>query len=54
MPTVHSVLTLCLLLRGMSVLITEVLAGVMENVIDKMWEFDVFFKQIERIHRKKV
>ncbi len=38
----------------MSQLIRDVLAGVMENDINKMWEFDMFFKQIELIHRKKV
>ena len=40
--------------RGMAELITEVLAGLMENDISKMWEFDQFFMLIERIYRKKV
>lgn len=53
----QTTVTGCLLIlhpRGMADLITEVLAGLMENDISKMWEFDQFFKQIERIHRKKI
>lgn len=35
-------------------LITNILAGLMENDLAKIMDFDDFFKEIERIHRKKV
>jgi len=40
--------------RGLSKLITAILGGLMENDLNKIMEFNEFFKEIERIHRKKV
>ena len=40
--------------RGLKQLITPVLAGLMENELSKMFEFDDFFKYIEQISRMKV
>lgn len=44
-PCVHS---------GMKLLITPLLSGLLENDFNKMTEFDDFFKEIEKINRKKV
>ena len=35
-------------------LITNILAGLMENDLAKIMDFDYFFKEIEKIHKKKV
>jgi len=40
--------------QGLKQLITPVLAGLMENELSKMSDFDDFFKCIEEINRKKV
>ena len=42
------------LYRGLKLLITNILAGLMENDLAKIMDFDDFFKEIEKIHRKKV
>ena len=39
---------------GMKLLITPLLSGLLENDFNKMTEFDDFFKEIEKINRKKV
>ena len=53
---VHRVLTLkhYLLHRGMKLLITPLLSGLLENDSSRMTEFEDFFKEIEKINRKKV
>ena len=38
----------------MKLLITPLLSGLLENDFNKMTEFDDFFKEIEKINRKKV
>ena len=40
--------------RGLKLLITNILARLMENDQAKIMDFDDFFKEIEKIHRKKV
>ena len=42
------------LCSGMKLLITPLLSGLLENDFNKMTEFDDFFKEIEKINRKKV
>ena len=39
---------------GMKLLITPLLSGLLENDFNRMTEFDDFFKEIEKINRKKV
>lgn len=39
---------------GLKLLITPILAGLLENNPDKMMEFDQFFSQISRIDKMKV
>ena len=38
----------------MKLLITPLLSGLLENDFNRMTEFDDFFKEIEKINRKKV
>ena len=45
--------TLCAI-RGLKLLITNILAGLMENDLSKIMDFDDFFKEIEKVNRKKV
>ena len=45
---------LACLCSGMKLLITPLLSGLLENDFTKMTEFDDFFKEIEKINRKKV
>ena len=39
---------------GMKLLITPLLSGLLENDFTRMTEFDDFFKEIEKVNRKKV
>ena len=38
---------------GMKLLITPLLSGLLENDFNKMTEFDVFFKEIEKDQQKE-
>ena len=45
---------MCVFVRGLCELMTAILGGLMENNLKKIIEFDDLFREIERIHRKKV
>lgn len=53
-PLVHSYCHTLFAIRGLKLLITNILAGLMENDLSKIMDFDDFFKEIEKINRKKV
>ena len=54
MSTVHCPVCPSCIHSGMKLLITPLLSGLLENDFNKMTEFDDFFKEIEKINRKKV
>jgi TANK-binding kinase 1 len=43
-----------ILFRGLKLLITPLLAGLMECDINLMWSFEQFFEEVEAILRKKI
>jgi len=49
-----SELTTCIIWRGLKLLVTPILAGLLENNVDKMMEFNDFFGRIDRISKMKV
>ncbi len=47
-------MSIFLSVRGLSELMTAILGGLMENDLNSIMEFDDFFREIEKVHRKKV
>lgn len=45
---------LLILFRGLKLLITPLLAGLMECDVNFMWSFEQFFEEVEAILRKKI